>query len=135
MKRLRLPLLYLLSFVLSIGPIAIFVVFNIDSYVSTTYEAIKLSLGGIMVAIIMILKVLGKLKIPSRVVVFSFVLVLSYLLNSLIMDLCILSFLALVGEFFDLVLGIFIKREKEKHTNEKIAKQTVNQLERLMPRA
>ncbi|MBQ4585248.1 MAG: hypothetical protein IJA82_03470 [Clostridia bacterium] len=135
MKRLRLPLLYLLSFVLSIGPIAIFVAFNIDSYVSTTYEAIKLSLGGIMVAIILILKVLGKLKIPSRVVVFSFVLVLSYLLNSLIMDLCILSFLALVGEFFDLVLGIFIKREKEKHTNEKIAKQTVNQLERLMPRA
>ena len=135
MKRLKLPLLYLISFVLSIGPVAVFVGFNIDSYISTTADAIKLSLGGILVAFIVILKVLGKLKIPSRITVFSLAFVISYLLSSLIEDICILLFLALVGEALDLILGALIKREKEKITNEKIAKETANQLEKIIPRS
>ncbi|MBQ7760912.1 MAG: hypothetical protein IJ400_02540 [Clostridia bacterium] len=135
MKRLKLPILYLLSLVLSIGPIAVFVALNIDSYVSTTQDAIKLSFGGVAVVIIVILKVLGKLKISSRIAVFGCVFVLSYLLNSLLCDLAILSFLALIGEGLDQIIGIFIKREKEKRQNEKIAKATVSQLEGLIPRS
>ncbi len=135
MKALKLPLLYLLSFVLSLGPIAVFVGLNINSYVSTKADVIKLSAGGIIVGIIVLLKVLGKLKIPSQVSVFACVFLLSYLFNSLLSDLAILSFLALIGEGLDCLVSIFIKREKEKRQNERVAKATAEQMERLIPRA
>ena len=135
MKKLKLPFLYLLSFILSLGPVAIFVALHIESYISTPADAIRLTAGGLIVALILLLKILAKLKIPSRITVFSFVFVLSYLLNPLIRDICILSFLALLGEGLDMILGAFIKREREKEATEKIAKETVTRLEKIIPRS
>ena len=114
---------------------AIFVAFHVKNYISTPADAIRLTAGGLIVALILLLKILGKLKIPSRITVFSFVFVLSYLLNPLIRDICILSFLALLGEGLDMILGAFIKREREKEATEKIAKETVTKLEKIIPRS
>ena len=64
--------------------------------------------------LILLLKVLKKLKIPSGVFLFSLMCVLSYLLQPVINDLMVISFLALVGELFDLVIQALIAREKRK---------------------
>lgn len=135
MKKLKLPLLYLISFALSIGPIAVFVFFNIDNYITSVEDAIKLSAGGVIAVILVLLKVLGKLKIPSRVSVLACIFLLSYLLNPILEDLAILSFLALLGEGLDTVFSILIKREKGHREKEKIAKATSDAIEKIIPRA
>lgn len=114
MKWFKLSLLYLLSFIVSISPLLIYFIKNHESYVSTGYDAIKLMSGGVILSFILILKVVKKLKIPSGVVLFSLICVLSYLLAPIIKDLTVLSFLALVGELGDLVVQAFIAREKRK---------------------
>lgn len=129
MKRLRLPLLYVLSFALSILPLAIYVLLNLDSYVTTPKDAVRLSFGGVIVLVLIGLKTLGKLRLGSRVTALAFVFVLSYLLKPVLLDLEILSFLALVGEALDLIVCHFIKKEKAKTEGEKIAKETARQIE------
>ncbi|MBQ4585113.1 MAG: hypothetical protein IJA82_02765 [Clostridia bacterium] len=126
MKKLKLPLLYLLSFVCSVGPVLIFFFINLERYTKTVPQTVKLSAGGIIVLIIAFLKVIGKLKLPSRMTVFAIVFLLTYLLESVISDIMILSFLALVGEVLDAIVSIFIKREKQKNTEEKTAQITAD---------
>lgn len=124
MKRARLPLLYIASFLFTILPVLIYFLVNFEKYVSTTSDAVKLSFGGVILTVIIVLKVIGKLKIPSRVVLFSVLFLLGYLFSSIINDLLIFLFLALVGEILDAVCQIFIKREKAREEREAVAKET-----------
>ena len=114
MKRFRMVILYLASFIVSVSPLLMYFIVNRDRYVCTRYDAIKLFSGGLIVAFMLLLKVLKKLKIPSGVFLFSLICVLSYLLKPIINDLMVISFLALVGELFDLVIQAFIAREKRR---------------------
>lgn len=114
MKRVTIPLLYALSFVCSICPVLIFFLINHKDYISTTPEKIKLLFGGVLVVAILIIKSLGFLKIKSSLVFFGGAFLLSYLLESIIHDLLVFSFLALVGELLNMVVRIFINREKKK---------------------
>ena len=88
---------------------------------------------------IVVLKLCGKLKINSRIVVFGIVFALSYLLDSILDDLLIFSGLALLGEALDMIVGIFIKREKRKlevnenaeasaKANEKVLEKVINKI-------
>lgn len=122
MKRFRIVILYLMSFMVSISPLLIYFIANRDRYVCTRYDAIKLFSGGLIVVFILLLKVLKKLKIPSGVFLFSLICVLSYLLKPIINDLMIISFLALVGELFDLIIQALISREKRKQASMETAR-------------
>lgn len=131
MKKVKIPLLYALSFICSIGPILTFFLINHREYISTTPEKIKLLFGGALVVAILIIKSLGFLKIKSSLVFFGGAFLLSYLLESIIHDLLIFSFLALVGEVLSMVVKIFINREKKKMEQEKsgqIVKEAIKEV-------
>lgn len=132
MRSIKIILLYILGFCISIAPILIYFIANADKYISNGYEGVKLASGGVIIACILLLKVTGKLKIPSAVSVFGVMLVLSYLLDAILQDIMLFSFLALIGELGDIVVQVFINRLREKQANEKIAVQTASKLEKII---
>lgn len=128
MKRLTLPLLYILSFALSLGPVLVFFFINMEKYISSVEDAVRLSFGGALILGVVILKVVGLLRMPPRIVLFALICAGSYLLHSIISDLIIFSFLALVGEIGDSICQIFIRKEKERRAIEKTAQATATAL-------
>ena len=126
MKKMKIPLLYVLSFLCSVMPVIIYFVLNHESYISTTPERIKLLFGGILAVAIVITKMLGIFKINSGIMLFSLVFVFSYLLEGIISDLLIFSFLALVGEVLAFIVRQVIKAEKTKSDEEKTEKMIEN---------
>lgn len=131
MRSIKLILLYVLGFCLSIAPILIYFIANSEKYISNGYDGFKLASGGVILACILLLKITGKLKIPSAVSVFSIIFVLSYLLDTILQDVMIFSFLALLGEIFDIIVQIFIKKQREKAENQKIASQTASEISKI----
>ncbi len=128
MRRFKIFILYLISVAFSVGPLLTYLIVHRDRYFCTKYDAIKLFSGGLILLTMLILKTLKKLKIPSGVSLFGLICILSYLLTPVIQDLTVLSFLALVGETCDLIIGAFISREKRRLT----ASETANQIRQLM---
>lgn len=126
MRRFKIVALYILSFIATLAPLLTYFIVNREKYICDKYDAIKLFSGGLIIAFILVLKVLKKLKIPSGVFLFSLICVLSYLLSPIINDLMVLSFLALVGELFDIIIQALIAREKRIIQ----AKDTANEVER-----
>lgn len=112
MKKARLIILYGLSLFLSILPLGAYFIINHDKYVGA--GGIKLLFGGIIIAFIMVLKTLKKLKMPSGVWFFGILFLLAYLMESVLADLKMLTFLALVGEIFDATVQLFIERAKRQ---------------------
>ena len=101
--RVKYYLLTLMSFIAFVGPLTITVLVNHERYIKTTESAVKLSVGGMMAALIILLMVLGKLKMPRRIVAAAAVCVMSYLLQTLLQDLFLLSGMWLLGELLDFV--------------------------------
>ncbi|MBE6673528.1 MAG: hypothetical protein E7596_00305 [Ruminococcaceae bacterium] len=128
MKRLKIPFLYLLSFVLSIGPVVLYFMLNIENYIQTVSDGIKLALGATILMVIVLLKVLGKLKLPSRIYLFGITFLLCYLLASILKDLIIFSLLALIGEILDCICQALIKKAKEDRAIEKAAEKNAQEM-------
>ena len=132
MKRLKIPILYLLSLFFSVGPVLIYFFANLDRYVQTAPQGIKVTCGFTLLLIIAFLKVIGKLKIPSRIYVFAIVFLLSYLLKDVLKDLIVFSFLALIGEMLDGVCQVLIHRAKRTRIEEKTAQKTAQEIEKVL---
>lgn len=132
MKKLKIPLLYLLSFALSIFPVAIYFFLNRERYFVTLPERVKLTTGLVCLGVIVLLKVMGKLKTPSRAVLFGLVFILCYLMESVLNDLLVFSFLALVGEIMDMICQVFVKRAKEEKATEKMAQATTAEITKIL---
>ena len=132
MKHSKIPFLYFLSFVLSVLPVASYFFANVDRYVVTVPDRVKLSVGLVCLSVIVFLKVLGKLRMPSRAVLFGFVFVMCYLLERVLADMMMFSFLALVGEVLDMICQGIIKHEKEKKFAQKTAERTAVEVERVL---
>ena len=132
MKKLKIPILYLLSLFFSIGPVLIYFLVNLDRYVQTAPQGIKVSCGFGLLFVIAFLKVMGKLKIPSRIYVFAIIFLLSYLLKDVLKDLIVFSFLALIGEMLDGVCQGMIKKARVSRTEEKTAQKTAQEIERVL---
>ncbi len=123
MKRFKIFILYLISFAFSIGPLFTYLIVNRDRYFCTKYDAIKLFSGGLIIMVMLLLKTLKKLKIPTGVSFFGLICMLSYLLSPVIQDLTVLSFLALVGEIGDSIMQSIISKEKRKLFAREISNQ------------
>lgn len=131
MKRgVKIAILYVLGFLLSIAPALTYFFINFDTYVKSTYDGVRLASGGVILCCIVLLKITGKLKIPSAVSVFSMIFVLSYLLDAVLADIMIFSLLALCGELCDMIIQIFIKRERARALNERLASETAKEVTR-----
>lgn len=132
MKKSKIPLLYCLSFVLSVLPVSIYFFVNSDRYIKTIPDRIKITAGLVILSVIVILKVIGKLKMPSRTVLFGFVFIMCFLLGRVLNDLIVFSFLALVGEILDSICQIYIRRERERILTEKAANATADKLKKIL---
>ena len=121
MKKLKLPLLYARSFILSVAPALFYFLINHERYIATRGESVRLLLGGVILVAVLVIKALGYLKIKSTLAFFAIVFLLSFLLESIIADLLIFSLLALVGELLAVTVRFFIKREKDKNGTQKTA--------------
>lgn len=130
--RIKIFLLYVLSFLCSIGPVSVYFFINWDRYVQTVPEKIKLSCGIVCLLVIVLLKVMGKLRLPSRAALFGIIFVMCYLLEAIINDLLVLSFLALVGELLDAICQLFLRRAKKKQNNEELAETVANAINGLV---
>lgn len=100
----RLAFLSFGSFAVSVAPLLLCVVANWGKYVKTPGDAVSLALGGGIAVVLLLLKVLGKLPVPRRVVFYGVTFAMAYLLESLLDDLVLLSGMAFLGEVADLVL-------------------------------
>ena len=132
MKRYKIPLLYVLSFALSVLPVAVYFFANADRYFVTVPDRVRLTVGLVCLAVIVFLKIMGKLRMPSRAVLFGFVMVMCYLLERVLDDLVVFSFLALVGEVLDMVCQHYIRKAREEKQLEKSAKRTAEEIERVL---
>ncbi len=134
-KRLLFLFMYICSFICSIAPLVVYFISNHERYVKSYEDVTKLCLGGFICLSLMLLKILGKLNMPSSTVTFGILFLLSYLLKSITDDLIIFSLLALIGDIADrLFFGIPIKRIKEKILIDKSADETERRMERVMER-
>ncbi len=121
------------SFLASIIPLGLVVWMHRDEYIATVGQAVKLSIGGIIVAILLLLKIIGKLKMPRRVTAFAMIFILSWLLAVVLQDLMLLSGAALIGEAVDeIFFRHSIKRLDERIHMEKSADVTVQKMEQMM---
>lgn len=125
----RLVLLQIGSFIVSVAPLLIYIFLNWSNYAKTPGDTIKISVGLVIAIILFLLKVIGKLKMPKRVVTYAVICVLSYFLYPLIQDIVWLSGLCLIGEVLDLVFFQRpIKKTKEDILVNKTADATTNQV-------
>lgn len=121
------------SFLASIIPLGLVVWMHRDEYIATVGQAFKLSIGGIIVAILLLLKIIGKLKMPRRVTALAMIFILSWLLAVVLQDLMLLSGAALIGEVVDeIFFRRSIKRLDERIHMEKSADVTVQKMEQMM---
>lgn len=131
--RRRLVFLYIGSFIATVAPLALCVGLNFDKYISGPRDAVKLSLGGIIALIFVIMRVAGKLKMPRGIVTAAIVFGMAFLLESVLRDLKVLSLMWLCGEFADLCLFQYaIRKTKEDILVEKTATATAEQVETVM---
>ena len=134
-KRALIVLLFICSFVCSVAPITVYFAVNSGKYIKSPEDTFKLCLGGLICLCLIMLKVLGKLKLPSSTVAFGFLFLLSYLLKSITDDILIFSFLALVGDLADKIFfAIPISRLKKSIEYERSADVTVRKLDEVMER-
>lgn len=131
--KMKLFLLELFGFIVSIAPLGTALIVKWDSYIQTPQQAVKLGFGGVIVAALILLKVLDRLKISSSVTVVATVMVLSYLLESVLADLTLLCGMYLIGE---VVEKIFFarpaKKIREQLQIEKQADATADRVEDLI---
>lgn len=128
----KIALLHILSVILSICPVLIYFFINLDEYTKTVTETVKLTAGGMVLLVIVILKVLGKLKIPSGIALYGIILVLAYLLDAIIADLMLFAFLALIGEILSTICGLVIKAQAKRLEREKTASVTAEEIKKIM---
>lgn len=133
--KIRLRLLQIGSFLASVAPIATCLYLRWDVYTTTPAATLKLCGGGAIAAVFVILKLVGALHMPRRVVLFGTVFMMAYLLEAILSDLILLSGLALLGELLDLIFfQTAIKSTKEKILISKTADATATQVEEVVKR-
>lgn len=135
MKKMKnkLVILTLLSFIVSVLPLACVIGFNWNVYVQTTSDAVKLTCGGVIALFLIFMRVIGKLRIPNKFVLLGSVFLMSYLLQAIIQDLTILSGMALLGEVLDcLLFQTPIKKLREAILIEKTADATSSKIESII---
>lgn len=121
------------GFLSSTLPLIALLIIKWEEYTAIPGGAVRLCFGGGMIVALIALKVLGKIKLPSRITVMAVVLVLVYLLEALLADLTLILWVALIGEAIDTFLfAPFAKRVRERIAIAKQADATADRVEELL---
>lgn len=121
------------GFLSSTLPLLALLLIKWEEYTDVPGGAVRLCFGGLAIAALLLLKVLGKLKLPSRLAVMAIALVMVYLLEAVIADLTLVLWVAIGGEVVDSFLfAPFAKRAKEKIAIAKQADATADRVEELL---
>lgn len=129
----KLVFLHIFSFLASVLPLGVVVAMHYKEWFTTPAETVKLGIGVIIAIVFIAIKVLGKLKMPRRIVTFGIVFAMAYLLEALLADLLMLSGAAFLGELADLILfQSAIKRTREQIGAEKCADATSAQIKTIL---
>ena len=91
------------GFLLSAAPLAVTLAARWGVYVHTPGDGVRLGFGAIVCLALLFAKAVGRLPVPRRAVVYGVACLLSYLMEALLSDLCLLTGMALVGEVLDAV--------------------------------
>ena len=93
MKRLKNKLLrlYIISIAVSVLPLVIVFISNMERYITRTADVLKLSFGAIFIIIVLTLKAIGKLKLTGRFITASAVLFFCWLFNTMLPDMLMIS--------------------------------------------
>lgn len=103
------------AFLLSVLPVSAVILSKWRLWVESPGQAIAIGAGGIMVGVVIILSILGRLKIPGDLWVWTFSLVLLVLLQSVIGDLILLNGAVLGGRIGDkLLTATYVKRVRKE---------------------
>lgn len=132
MSRFKIIILHIFSVVSSVAPVLVFFFCNLDKYTKTQVETVKLTAGGIVLFAIVILKVIGKLRIPSGIKLYGIILILAYLLDAILKDLIVFAFLALLGEVLSSFCGLVIKAQVKRLEREKTASVTAEEIKKII---
>lgn len=125
------------SFSVTIGPLVGMLIGNWPQYVKSAGDAVRLTLGGIMVVVILIMTSLGKLGVPRRIVVEAVLLALVYFLRPLLSDIGTILTVALIGEMVDFVLLKRVIKSTEERliaekTSDMAADKTASRMEEVL---
>lgn len=132
MKNTKSNLIWLkiLAFVLSVTPILLIIAFNWNEYTVTVVETLKLSVGMIIAIIFLLLKCIGRLRLPEkRVFTYFVVFAMVFLLESILNDLLLFSGGALIGELLALPVEWKIKSMSNALHIDKTAEATAKALD------
>lgn len=132
-EKRRVILLSVLGFLATLLPLLSLLLLRWERYTAVSGGALRLCLGGGVIALLMLLKVMGKLKLPSRLTVFALSLVLVYLLEALIADLSLILWMAMLGEALDAFLfAPLLRRARERLGRLRQADVTADAVEELL---
>ena len=135
-SKLRIKLIAYLavSFLATTLPVTLVLIINWGRYTGyTTAGSLKIGAGAIIGGVFVLLKLIGKLRMPKRIVLFAIVCAMSYLLQPLLSDLLLISAMALVGEFVDyLFLQTAINGLEERIKAEKISDASAAKVENII---
>jgi hypothetical protein len=132
MKNTKSNLIWLkiLSFILSITPILLIIAFNWNEYTVTVVETLKLSVGMIIAVIFLLLKCIGRLRLPEkRVFTYFVVFAMVFLLESILNDLLLFAGGALIGELSAMPIEWKIKSMSNALHIDKTAEATAKALD------
>lgn len=121
------------GFLASVAPLVTVLVLNRERYIRDAGDGWRLGVGGAIVAVLIFLKVIGKLKPPSHITTVALLMLLSWLLSAVLGDLTLLCAMYLCGEGLERIFFYTpIKRLREKMQMEKQADATADRVEELL---
>ena len=111
---LRWILLSLLRVVVTVAPLGITFLVKREAYFTAPGQSLKLTIGGALCLVLLVMAALGKLKILRRIVAVFGALALSWLFSAILNDLTFLLFMWLIGEVCDLIVAPFALYAKQQ---------------------
>lgn len=131
--KLRLILLRIGSFLASILPLVILMIVKWDTYTATPSKTVKLLAGGVLVAVLIVMNLLHRLKFPNGFVFCVVLLIVLYLLKDLLLDVLIILLLETVGQLIDfLFFSRAIKKTEEARLSQDTADRTVTEMKEVL---
>lgn len=133
MRRDRVKLFFatLGGYVASVLPLVCLFAAKWETYTGASRGAFRLCLGGGIVLILLLFKVLGKLRMPSRALGMILCLILSYLLEAVLSDLTLILWMALLGELVDaLFFARAVRLLRERLQADRVADAAAERLKR-----
>lgn len=127
--KIKLALLCVASYIVSVLPLIITFVLNFGKYTESAEATVKLTLGGLIVLGLLLVRTLGR-AIPSGLGGALLVFVVVFLLEAILADLVLLLGMFLLGECLDIIfLRRRIARLREDILIDKTANATAAQVE------